>query len=124
VFNISDVQDRILALLVQLFSVRKRLQRDSAEVVRHPATAVTYVMGTSSSRLKCHFSSTFGKLQWLHRHSYFRRAKESLSSWAARGMFSTLLIAKSGQSAQLANVHVGNDNDYSVIIPASVCSVI
>jgi Asp-tRNA(Asn)/Glu-tRNA(Gln) amidotransferase A subunit family amidase len=39
-------------------------------------------------------------------------------------MFSTLLIAKSGHSAQLANVHVGNDNDYSVVIPASMCSVI
>jgi hypothetical protein len=75
VFHISDIQDRILSLLVQLFSERKRLQRDSAEVVRHPATAVTYVMGTSSSPLKCHFDQRLGNSNGSTGTAIFDRAK-------------------------------------------------
>ncbi|KAJ1473401.1 hypothetical protein T484DRAFT_3646242 [Baffinella frigidus] len=36
-------------------------------------------------------------------------------------MFSTLLIAKTATGAQLANIHVGNDNDYAVTRPHQHC---
>ena len=36
-------------------------------------------------------------------------------------VFSTLMIAKAASGAQLANIHVGNDNDYSVTGPSQPC---